>query len=319
MSLRTEFDALKARFEALCTDGKMSPEGRALVDALLMLFELLLAVFLEKNTPKSSRNSGLPSSQTGADETARVRTGAQGKGPKSRAALNRVVVETRTAPVTECRACGRDLEGVAPAGHERRRWVDLVFETRELTVEAEIKTGPRCRTEPRGAFPKEMPGPLQYGHGIVAFAVHLLSAQMVSLKRTAQTLKALTGRAIAEATLLAWLRRLHEALADWEAAAVERLLAHARAARGRNLPARRAQKPLAAQLRLRQPDAPVRAPKARPRRPRRTQRHPPLRRHPDPRPLGQLLRLPELRTRPVRQPSAARPHLRRGRPRPRLG
>ena len=153
-----------------------------------------------------------------------MHTGAQGKGPKSRAAPNRVVAETRTAPVTECRACGRDLEGVAPAGHERRRLVDLVFETRELTVEAEIKTCPRCRTEQRGAFPKEMPGPLQYGPGIVAFAVHLLTAQMVSLKRTAQTLKALTGRAIAEATLLAWLWRLHEALADWEAAALERLL-----------------------------------------------------------------------------------------------
>ena len=224
-SLRTEFGALKARFEALCANGKMSPESRALFEAFLMLFELLMAVFLEKNTPKSSRNSGLPSSQTGADETTRVRTGAHGKGPKSRAAPTRVVAETRTAPVTECRACGRGLEGVAAAGHERRRLVDLVFETRELTVEAEIKTCPRCRTENRGAFPKEMPGPLTYGPGIVAFAVHLLSAQMVPLKRTAQTLKALTGRAIAEATLLAWLRRLHKALADWEAAAVERLLA----------------------------------------------------------------------------------------------
>ena len=222
-SLRTEFGALKARFEALCANGKMSPESRALFEAFLMLFELLMAVFLEKNTPKSSRNSGLPSSQTGADETAR-RPGAQGKGPKSRAAPTRVVAETRTAPVTECRACGRGLEGVAPAGTERRVRVDLVFETRELTVEAEIKTCPRCRTENRGAFPKEMPGPLTYGPGIVAFATHLLTAQMVPLKRTAQTLKALTGRAIAEATLLAWLRRLHKALADWEAAALERLL-----------------------------------------------------------------------------------------------
>ena len=176
VSLRTEFDALKARFEALCANGKMSPEGRALFEAFLMLFELLMAVFLEKNTPKSSRNSGLPSSQTGADETARGRPGAQGKGPKSRAAPTRVVAETRTAPVTECRACGRGLEGVAPAGTERRVRVDLVFETRELTVKAEIKTCPRCRTENRGAFPKEMPGPLTYGPGIVAFAVHLLTA-----------------------------------------------------------------------------------------------------------------------------------------------
>jgi hypothetical protein len=48
---------------------------------------------------------------------------------------------------------------------------------------------------------------------------------MLSLKRTAQTLKALTGRAIAEAALPARLTRLHEALAGWETAAIEALLA----------------------------------------------------------------------------------------------
>ena len=129
-SLRTEFGALKARFEALCANGKMSPESRALFEAFLMLFELLMAVFLEKNTPKSSRNSGLPSSQTGADETAR-RPGAQGKGPKSRAAPNRVVAETRTAPVTECRACGRDLTFVEDAhGHAwAKRLKKLLLDT----------------------------------------------------------------------------------------------------------------------------------------------------------------------------------------------
>ena len=227
-SLRSEFDALKGRFEELCADGKMSPESRALFEALLVLFQLLMAVFMEKNTPKNATNSGLPSSRTDADETARGRPGAKGKGPKSRAVgdgPNRLVVEKRTAPVAECRACGRDLGGVAPEGRERRVRVDIVFETRELTVEAEIKTCPRCRTETRGRFPEDMPGPLRYGHGIVAFATHLLAAQMVPLKRTAQTLKVLTGRAIAEATLLAWTARLHDALADWEAAAIQRLLA----------------------------------------------------------------------------------------------
>ena len=52
--------------------------------------------------------------------------------------------------------------------------VDILFETREPTVEAEIKTCPRCRTENKGRFPEGMPGPLQYGYGIVAFATHLL-------------------------------------------------------------------------------------------------------------------------------------------------
>ena len=227
-SLRTEFEAIKTRFAALCADGKLSPEGRALFEAMLLLFELLLAVFMEKATPKGTHNSGLPSSQTEPDETARRQTGAKGKGPDRRAARGestRVVVETRTATVTECRACGCDLKDIHPSGHERRVKVDIVFETTELTVQADIKTCPRCGAETRGQFPDNMPGPLQYGHGIVAFATHLLTAQMLSLQRAAQTLKALTGRVVAEATLLAWLSRLHEALAEWETAATRRLLA----------------------------------------------------------------------------------------------
>ena len=218
-SLRTEFEAIKTRFAALCADGKLSPEGRALFEAMLLLFELLLAVFMEKATPKGTHNSGLPSSQTEPDETARRQTGAKGKGPDRRAARGestRVVVETRTATVTECRACGCDLKDIHPSGHERRVKVDIVFETTELTVQADIKTCPRCGAETRGQFPDNLPGPLQYGHGIVAFATHLLTAQMRSLQRAAQTLKALTGRVVAEATLLAWLSRLHEALVKYE-------------------------------------------------------------------------------------------------------
>ena len=82
-SLRAEFDALKARFESLCAAGKMSADSRALFDALLMLFELLMAVFMEKHTPKSSANSSLPASQSPNDDTARTRPGAKGKGPSS--------------------------------------------------------------------------------------------------------------------------------------------------------------------------------------------------------------------------------------------
>lgn len=226
-SLRTEFEAIKTRFAALCADGKLSPEGRALFESMLLLFELLVAVFLEKTTPKGAHNSGLPSSRTDPDETARRRPGKKGKGPQAETApsgARRRVVEQVTAPVSECRACGHDLTGIVPSGHAQRVKVDIVFETTELTVKAEVKTCPRCRRETRGAFPDDMPGPLQYGHGIVAFATHLLTAQMLSLKRTAQTLKALTGRAVAEATLLAWLTRLHAALAGWERAAIERLL-----------------------------------------------------------------------------------------------
>ena len=70
-----------------------------------------------------------------------------------------------------------------------------------------------------------MPGPLQYGPGIKAYVVHLLIAQMLSLKRVAQSMHALIGRTLSEATLLGYVAQLHHALAEWESHAIERLLA----------------------------------------------------------------------------------------------
>jgi hypothetical protein len=67
-SLREEFASLKGQFEQYCAKGQVSAELRALFEALLILFELLMAVFMEKTTTKTSRNSGLPPSQTGQDE-----------------------------------------------------------------------------------------------------------------------------------------------------------------------------------------------------------------------------------------------------------
>ena len=217
-SLRTEFDALKARFESLCAAGKMSAQSRALVDALLMLFELLMAVFMEKHTPKSAANSSLPASQSPDDATARSRPGAKGKGPASneaRAANTRTRTYIAELCVDSCARCGEDLTDTACTGHERRTLIDIVFEKVVRHADAEIKHCPRCRTETRARFPAEMPGPLQYGPGIKAYAVHLLVAQMLSLKRVAQSMHALIGQLLSEATLLGYIAQLHRALAEW--------------------------------------------------------------------------------------------------------
>ena len=227
-SLRTEFDALKARFESLCAAGKMSPESRTLFDALLMLFELLMAVFMEKHTPKSSANSSLPASQSPNDATARTRPGAKGKGPSyndAKCANTRTREHVRVLGVESCARCGEDLADTACTGHERRTFVDIVFEKVVRHTDAEIKHCPRCHAETRACFPAEMPGPLQYGPGIKAYAVHLLVAQMLSLKRVAQSMHALIGQLLSEATLLGYIAQLHHALAEWEHQAIERLLA----------------------------------------------------------------------------------------------
>ena len=77
---REEFDALKVEFECLTANGKMAAESRALFQAMLMLFEVLMAVFMEKRTPKDNRNSSLPSSQTAKEDNTATQPGAKGKG-----------------------------------------------------------------------------------------------------------------------------------------------------------------------------------------------------------------------------------------------
>ena len=80
-SLREEFDQLKDEFEHLSNTGKITTESRTLFRAMIILFELLIAVFMEKQTKKNNRNSSIPSSQTDKDETA-TGVGSNGKGKK---------------------------------------------------------------------------------------------------------------------------------------------------------------------------------------------------------------------------------------------
>ena len=71
-SLRDEFTHLKAEFERLSVAGKVTPEIWILVNALLMLFEMMMAIFLEKMTPKTGKNSSKPSSQMDKPDTGAV-------------------------------------------------------------------------------------------------------------------------------------------------------------------------------------------------------------------------------------------------------
>lgn len=226
-SLREEFEALKSQFECLAASGKMSAESRALFQAMLTLFQVLMAVFMEKRTAKNNRNSSLPSSQTPKDDTA-TRPGTNGKGPLTHDALagnTRTVETVRIAPVSQCETCGEDLREMPCQGLERRTRIDIIFEKVVSHVDAEIKACPQCQSRTKGQFPADMPGPLQYGAGIRAYALNLLVAQMLSLNRVRQSIKTLIGKVISEATILKYVMQLHHLLACWEQSAVEQLLA----------------------------------------------------------------------------------------------
>ncbi len=226
-SVRDEVSRLKSDFDALCADGKASPEVKMLLKSLFMVVELILSIFMERQTKKNSKNSGIPPSQTEKDETSLTQKGGKGKGKNvgDGVANNHRSKETVTiAAVTDCNICGESLDGTPCSHHERRTKIDIVFEKVIEHVDAEVKQCPSCDATVKGRFPSDMHGPLQYGNGLKAFIINLVVCQMVSLNRVQNLVKSMMGVVIAEATILKYILRLYNALEEWEAQAISQLL-----------------------------------------------------------------------------------------------
>lgn len=230
-SVREEFDKIKASFEEQVKVGKVPSETAALFNALILLVGLILSIFMEKSTKKTSANSSIPPSQTPVDET----SGGNGKSdsgkdkdsdtPRVSAIGNTRTVEVVTLlPVISCESCGHDLSTTPCECVQRRTLIDIVFEKTVEHVDGEIKKCPECQAITKAQFPKNMPGSLQYGNGIKAYVIQLLVAQMISLNRTVQMVASFIGQTISESTLLGYIMRLHVALADWEDKAKNELL-----------------------------------------------------------------------------------------------
>jgi hypothetical protein len=111
-SVRTEVSRLKTDFERLCADGKITAESKALMRSMFLIVELMLSIFLEKTTKKDNKNSSIPSSQTGKDESALGQQGSNGKGKKENATLakNTRVHEQVTVSTGNCQSSCR-LDG----------------------------------------------------------------------------------------------------------------------------------------------------------------------------------------------------------------
>ena len=163
-SVRTEVSRLKIDFEQLCTDGKVTAESKALMMSMFLIVELILSIFLEKITKKDSKNSSIPPSQTGKDESALGHQGSHGKGKKANDTLarnTRVNQQVTISTVNFCDVCAEDLTHIPCTHHERRTKIDIVFEKVIEHVDAEIKQCPTCKATVKGQFPVDMHGPLQ--------------------------------------------------------------------------------------------------------------------------------------------------------------
>jgi len=226
-SVRDEADRIKSEFGRLVVDKKINSETKMLIESMFMLINLLIAIFLEKTTKKNNKNSSKPSSKADKDESSVTHQGTNSKGkPESNATANNTrTVETITiAQVIRCDVCGQNLKDTPCEHVERRTKIDILFEKVVEHVDAEIKICPDCDSTVKGTFPTDMPGPVQYGNGLKAYAINLLICQMISLNRVQKLIKSMIGDIIAEATLLKFILRFHLALAQWEADAIAQLM-----------------------------------------------------------------------------------------------
>ncbi len=108
-SVREELGRIKSDFAKQSAEGDVSPSSAMLIKSLIMLLEMVFAIFLEKTTKKTSRNSSKPSSQTGKDESALKSQGSKGKG-KQESSLSadntRTVITDVLLTVDTCSCCG---------------------------------------------------------------------------------------------------------------------------------------------------------------------------------------------------------------------
>jgi len=185
-SVRDEFDKIKSGFQEQVAAGKVSTEVATLFNTLMMLFNIILTIFMEKSTKKISANSSIPPSQTPPDDTSttnKSKADDDKEKPKVTVVGNTRTVETVTfLPTLACDRCGEDLSGVACECIERRTKIDIIFEKTEEHVDVEVKQCPACDSTVKAQFPDDMPGPLQYGNGIKAYCRISSYLQMMKYK-----------------------------------------------------------------------------------------------------------------------------------------
>ena len=68
-SVREEIARVEQEIAGLSETGKVSDESRMLFNTLLMIVNMLVAIFMERSTKKTSKNSSIPPSQTTEDQS----------------------------------------------------------------------------------------------------------------------------------------------------------------------------------------------------------------------------------------------------------
>lgn len=222
-SIRKQIDEAKKAIEAGLAKNK-NPELAEAIRSLLIVIEVMVALFLEKKTRKNSSNSGLPPSRNNGPNG--NRNNNQGDRSKNGNQLKntRKVTTSETVSPDNCSKCGVDLSNTEVKETENRKKIDIIYEITEHTVTSESKECPGCGHLNKGKFPQGMDGKIQYGIGIKASIINFLMVQMMSLEKVSEHFRGLIGRFISDAVMLKYIAQFSASLEEWENKQIERLL-----------------------------------------------------------------------------------------------
>jgi transposase len=164
---------------------------------------------LEDHAKTTSRTSSKPPSSDGYQRpprSLRQRSGKPvgGQPGHEGSALSLVAEPDRVVSHSPavCARCQASLAAVGATGYERRQVVDLPPLRLEVVEHrAEAKTCPQGQQTTTGEFPAGVSTTVQYGAGIKALAVYLLTYHLVPYERTSTLLGDLFGHAPAKGTL----------------------------------------------------------------------------------------------------------------------
>jgi transposase len=190
---------------------------KALVAELLPLKDELAKAMarikaLEEQLAKDSRTSSKPPSSDKPWRQPRSSRRPSGKQPGGQAGHSGHTLAMKEQPDEEvrhrpdaCSQCGKELSAVAGMMVERRQVLDIPeirLHVQEHQVEAICC--PDCQSENVGRFPTSVVAPIQYGPNVQALAVYLHQGQLLPTARTCETLQALCGCHVSEASLIQW-------------------------------------------------------------------------------------------------------------------
>ncbi len=176
---------------------------------------------LEDRLGKDSRTSSKPPSSDGLGRLPRSSRRPSGKRPGGQAGhagQTLVQAEQPDEVVSHrpqvCRQCGEGLSAAPGSIVERRQVLDVPeIRLRSCEHRLEAICCPQCHTISRGRFPTTVSAPVQYGPNLQALAVYLHQGQLLPTARTCETLSAMCGCQVSEATLLQWSELAAERLA----------------------------------------------------------------------------------------------------------